>query len=444
MKKTENNIEQEFKDAVDFLLDIPRFTTKNSLEHTKAFLKELGDPQENFKVIHVAGSNGKGSVCMFIDHILQKEGKRTGLFTSPHLEDIRERFVVNGQMCGKEEFLQVFKLTGQAVDRMQKKNFPHPTFFEFIFAMGMLLFSRAQVEYAIVETGLGGRLDATNTVEHPLMTIITSISLEHTEILGDTIEQIAMEKAGILRPHVPLVCDGTSEEAVRVITAKAEKIGCSYCVIRPDMCKINEFNHKFIDFYMFTEYDKGTRWRIPFVSGYQVMNAALAVTAMRMMPVEDRPSDHSLKTGLAEGFWPGRMEEIMPEVYLDGAHNTDGIRVFMETADRISAEDSYRPLLLFSMVKEKDYHTAVSMLTAENWEAVTVTHIPGPRGLSEQELMHVFEENGNGVTECVPDLKEAFEQMLSRKKAGQKLFCTGSLYFVGALRSYIRNWKKEE
>lgn len=194
--------EAQFQKAVEYLLSIPKFTKKNSLEHTKELLHILGNPQENMKILHVAGSNGKGSVCMFLDHILRAGGKETGLFTSPHLEDIRERFVINGEMCTKEEFLGAYGEVSEAVEIIKKKNFPHPTFFEFIFAMGMVLFSRAGVEYAVLETGLGGRLDATNSIEHPLITVITSISLEHTEILGDTIEQIAGEKAGILKPGV--------------------------------------------------------------------------------------------------------------------------------------------------------------------------------------------------------------------------------------------------
>ena len=435
----------QYKNAVEYLLSIPKFTKKNSLDHTKELLGTLGNPQDQMKIIHVAGSNGKGSVCMFLDHILRAAGKKTGLFTSPHLEDIRERFVIDGAMCSKEEFLEAYREVSLAVDIMKKKNFPHPTFFEFIFAMGVVLFSRAGVEYAVLETGLGGRLDATNSISRPLVTVITSISLEHTEILGDTIEKIAGEKAGILKPGVPVVCDGTSEEGAAVIEQKARELGCPCCVIRPDMCKIRESKNKFIDFSIFTEYDNGTSWNIPFVSAYQAMNGALAVTAVRMLTRGDGKWDAAIRTGLQNARWPGRMEEIRPEIYLDGAHNTAGIREFIRTAAFLCREDSKKPLLLFSMVKEKDYHETIRLLTkAQLWESVTVTLIPGQRGLSETELLKTFQEDGREDTSCFHDYREAFQSVYRKKSPGQKLFCTGSLYFIGALRNYIKTIKQEE
>lgn len=440
-----------FEKVVEYLYDIPRFTKKNSLDHTKALLKELGDPQEKFKILHVAGSNGKGSVCMFLNCMLQKTGKKVGLFTSPHLVDIRERFQIDGQMCGKEEFLTAFSIVEQAVEKMQKKNLPHPTFFEIIFAIGMVIFARADVEYVVLETGLGGRLDATNAVAHPILTIITSISLEHTEYLGDTIVQIAGEKAGIIKPGIPVVYDGTEEAAAAVIARRAKELSCPVCEISSQMCKINEIKRNFIDFCLLTEYDNGTRWKIPFVADYQTRNAALAITGIRMLQqlnkgkmdkmdsVIEELTDAQAADALMHARWPGRMEEILPEVYLDGGHNVAGIREFIKTASRLVKEDKISPILLFSMVKDKDYSHAVEILSSEMcWNQIIVTSIPNARGLSVQELEQVFQQvqqdNICGITDC----GKAFEAAMDAKKVGQKLFCTGSLYFVGALKEYLQ------
>ncbi len=428
----------ELKKVVDRLYEIPKFTEKHSLEHTRLFLQYLKDPQEAFQVIHVAGSNGKGSVCMFISQVLLEAGRSVGLFTSPHLVDVRERFMINGELCAVSDFLEVYQTVKQAADYFQQKNLGHPTFFEFIFAMGMLLFQKAGVEYVVLETGLGGRLDATNCVEHPILTVLTSISLEHTEILGDTLEQIAFEKAGIMKPGVPVVFDANCTEAVPVIGKRAELLGCRAVGIDAGMCKIREIKNKFIDFSLCTEYDKGTSWQIPSVCTYQAMNGALAVTALRLLPKTWNLADEVIRQGLKKAVWPGRMEEVLPEIYLDGAHNTAGIREFLRTVKALCKEDDYKPMLLFSIVKEKDYHQVIRMLMKEQeWELVAVSTMPNLRGIPAETLKQLFETDTGVSVKAVVDYREAFRLLQKKKKDGQKLFCTGSLYFAGALKQML-------
>ena len=243
-----------YKETVEKILEIPKFTSKNSLGHTREFLRRLGDPQESFKVIHVAGSNGKGSVCAFLESALRASGKKTGLFTSPHLMHLEERFALDGQPCSREDFVWAAELAGQAAFAMVEEGLPHPTFFEYVFAVGMLVFAKRNVEYAVLETGLGGRLDATNIVAKPLLTVITSISLEHTEILGDTLAQIAAEKAGILKPGVPVVYDASVPEAEEIIRKKAASLGCKAYPVRPEKIKILLNTGKKIDFSYYSFY----------------------------------------------------------------------------------------------------------------------------------------------------------------------------------------------
>ena len=187
------------ENAREYLLGIPMWTKKkNTLSQVREFLTELGNPDSRLKIIHVAGTNGKGSVCADLTAILVRAGFRVGTFISPHLEDIRERFLLDGEMVSEEEFQGIFDQVLPVVRQKAKEGCCHPAFFEFLFLMAMVLFVKEQVDYVVLETGLGGRLDATNSAEHPCLTVITSISLDHTEILGDTIRQIAAEKARTL------------------------------------------------------------------------------------------------------------------------------------------------------------------------------------------------------------------------------------------------------
>lgn len=430
---------QEMRQAVDFLYEIPKFTEKNSLSHTKELMRLLGSPAKDRKVIHVAGSNGKGSVCSFLSAMLLAGGASVGMFTSPHLTDIRERFRINGKLCSEEMFLQSFYRVKEAVDELKKKNLSHPTFFEFIFAMGMVIFETARVEYVVLETGLGGRLDATNSFPSPVLSVITSISLEHTEYLGDTVEQIAAEKAGILKPGVPVVYDGEDVRAAGVIRARADQLHCPSCPVTDNMYKINGFKNNLIDFSLHTDYDKGTGWELAASAPYQVKNAAISVTAMRMMQdirQNKAFTDEVLRRGLRQTRWRGRMQEARPGIWLDGAHNTAGIRAFAGAVRLLTGEDRDEPLLLFSMVRDKDFRASIRFLAEEtSWDRIAVTTIPGERGIPFQELQREFEKYTDRPVSGYADYREALQEIQKNRKDGQKLFCTGSLYFIGALLS---------
>lgn len=214
-----------YTEAVAYIDETPKFTTKNSLEHTKECLRRLGNPQDKFKVIHVAGTNGKGSTCAFITSILREAGYSCGLFTSPHLVEINERFQINEVNIDNETFLEAFHRVKKLSDELVAEGSYHPTYFEMLFLMGMVIFAEAGVDYVTLETGLGGRLDATTSVENPVACVIASISFDHTQYLGNTIEAIAGEKAGIIVPGVPVIYDGNNKSAAAVIRAKAEELG---------------------------------------------------------------------------------------------------------------------------------------------------------------------------------------------------------------------------
>lgn len=434
-----------YEETVSYILDIPRFTKKNQPCHTRAFMERLGNPQEQLPAVHVAGSNGKGSVCAFISSILTESGLRTGMFASPHLTDIRERFLINGEPCSKEQFLKAEQLVRQEVVKMQRDGMPHPTFFEYLFAVGMILFLQEGIQCAVLETGLGGRLDATNVVRRPILTIITSISLEHTEILGDTLEQIAAEKAGIIKEGVPVIFDGNEPLAEPVIRDTAKQRQAPLKKVSWKDIKILLNDGKSIDFSMDCGYDV-TNVRISFPAKYQVMNAALALAAVPYLSEMFEIAHGAVYRGFERASWPGRMEETEPEVYMDGAHNVSGIQVFLDAVCSLAKCPS---ILLFSMVQEKDYEEAVRLLCQkELWEGIILTKISdNPRALDPEHLKSCFIRELSCRGKNIPVLiienpGEAFQEALKWKKPGQTLFCAGSLYLIGELKTVLRERKQ--
>ena len=272
------------QEAVSYIEDIPKFTSKNSLEHTREFLARLGHPEEGRKILHVAGTNGKGSVCAYMQAVLLAKKKQTGMFISPHLVEINERIKVNGEDISDGDFLEVFSYVKSVVESMEEAGIPHPSYFEFLFGMAMYAFGKADVEYIILETGLGGRLDATNAIRHPFVTVITSISLDHMDILGDTIEEIAAEKAGIIKPHVPVVyLDGKKSSGV--IEKKAAELEAPCIKIAKNAFEIQKTEEKYIDFSTASAYDKYTTWRLSNPGVYQAENAMLAIRALSLIHI---------------------------------------------------------------------------------------------------------------------------------------------------------------
>lgn len=425
-----DKMKMTYEQAVSYLYEIPKFTKKNGLEHTKELLRRLDIREGNFKIIHVAGSNGKGSVCRAISEVLTENQKSNGLFISPHLVRMEERFCINGKMCSVEEFLEAFHCVYEVVERMQKEGLAHPTFFEYLFGMGMWIFQKKRVEYLVLETGLGGRLDCTNVFTHPLLTIITSISLEHTEYLGDTIEKIAAEKAGIIKQGVPVLYDAGNEKADQVISTKASACQAKIYPVHRNSLKFPKFNGKYIDFYFQCDYDVDTKISIPFAAPYQMMNMTLAYQAMRMLEPETGIKKEEILKGIRNTRWQGRMQEVGENIYFDGAHNVEGIHAFLDSVALIRPQN---PILLFSMVSDKDYEKAIQLLAERGqWEQVIVTTISDKRGIPAEDIARIFSHFGQQAV-VIEDSRKAYEWALKGKKRGQALFCTGSLYFIGEL-----------
>lgn len=410
--------------AREYLLKIPFWTKKkNTLDQVREFLTELGDPEKKLRIIHVAGTNGKGSVCADLTSILKEAGYRVGTFVSPHLADIRERFLIDGEMVGETAFEECFQRVLVVVKKMTAKGCCHPTFFEFVFLMAMVLFEKEQADYVILETGLGGRLDTTNVISRPLACVITSISLDHTQYLGDTIAQIAGEKAGIIKPGVPLVYDDNRPEASDVIAARARELGIpAYPVSEKDV--------------------DGLIQKTDFAAPYQAMNAALAVKVLQILKIPGTEAD-VCREGLGKVFWPGRMEKIAENIWLDGAHNPGGIQAFIHAVKRQMGRDAV-PVkdetadgiqILFAAVSDKDYRDMIGMLCRElPLRHVTVAHIDSARAADQNVLAHQFAEAGCPSVEQYQTAEEALRAALSHREEYEKLYVVGSLYLIGEIK----------
>ena len=426
-----------YEEAVAYIEETPKFTTKNKLSHTKECLERLGNPEKKFKVIHVAGTNGKGSTCAFLTSIFREAGYSCGLFTSPHLVVINERFQINEKNIDNQAFMSAFEKVKALADELVAEGSYHPTYFEMLFLMGMVIFAEAGVDYVMLETGLGGRLDATTAVEEPAACVITSISFDHMQYLGNTIAEIAGEKAGIIVPGVPVIYDGNNPEAAKVIRKQAEALGSPYYEVKKENTEILRNTSAGIDFCMENEYYGNTAFSIPFIAGYQVMNAALALkTAEVLKDMVNLPKDSVLR-GLRETRWQGRIETVLPGVIVDGAHNEDGVEKFVETAEHFQKD--YPLTLLFSAVDDKDYTDMIRTVAGRiRFQHVIVTQVGGYRKVPAEQLADIFRKEGCLCAESCEDVESSFRRALEYRGKEGMLFCVGSLYLVGEIKAIIQ------
>lgn len=427
-------------DAEKYLLEIPLWTKKkNTLADVRAFLKELGSPEEGLRVIHVAGTNGKGSVCADMAEILHCAGYHVGAFISPHLVEPRERFLLDGRMASEAEFEEAFDRVLAAIGRMETRGYAHPSFFEFCFLIAMAVFSKQKVDYCILETGLGGRLDATNSIRKPQLCVITSISLDHREQLGDTVPEIAAEKAGIIKEGVPVVYDDNEPEASEVICAYADRLHApAYAVAEdgilrkpPDRGALGISREELFEII----------GQAPFLAPYQRMDAALALQALWVAGIPGLDSGACIK-GLKNVRWQGRMERLAPGVYLDGAHNPGAIRAFVRAVKEQEAEwrgQNGKLHLLFAVFADKDYREMIRLLCAGlAIHRVTVARLCGARSADPGELAALFCQGGCGEAVKYEDAGEAFDAALLQKNEEDRLYVAGSLYLIGEIKRHLR------
>ena len=413
---------------------------KFDLENITVLAERLGRPDRAYPSAHIAGTNGKGSTAAFLESILRYAGFRTGLNTSPHLEKINERIRINGAEISNEAFAETFTRIQLLIEELLAtgKLRAHPTYFECVTAMALESFARERVEFAVFEVGLGGRLDATNIIS-PAVTIITRIDFDHENFLGHSLKEIAAEKAGILKPSVPVVLAEQRPEAREVVLARAKELGCP--VFEP--ANIFRIDHDSVQNgrvrARVTEADSGTAFEIaPGLAGrFQFQNALNALAAARLL--RDRGfqiSDDAVTQGIASAIWPGRLEKLQshPDVYLDGAHNPGAARelaLFLEQnfADR-------KIWLLYGALRDKAVDEVAGQLFPHAAEVI-FTEPRTSRAISAARLAEIASHHAARFS-VNPNAEQALDDVLSQAAPDDAIFITGSLYLVGQLRHY---WK---
>ena len=399
--------------------DLPMWgEKKTSVSEVRAFLDELGAPDCAFRIIHVAGTNGKGSVCAYLTEALIRAGYRVGTFVSPHLVDIRERILIDGKMVSSEAFraaAETVKRQGEAELRAGR-NFP--AYFEYLYYMAMLLFREAGCEVAVLETGLGGRLDATNSCE-PWLTVLTSISLDHMQYLGDTVEKIAAEKAGIIKKGVPVVYLDAVPSVTAVIADKAREMQADAYPVAPN--------------------PQDTRFAF-LPAPYQRENAALAAKAFQVFSEGEtgdarrRTTAVSFPEAVRATVWTARMQEIHPDVFLDGAHNADGVLRMAEAGAALAAKRGKKPLLLTSSVQDKELSAiAETFVKVLRPTCIYLAPLHTSRGTEVHALADIYRNAGATAVKTYGSVGEALRQARGEQAEDAILFIAGSLYLAGEI-----------
>lgn len=417
----------KYKEAVEELFRRRTKGVKLGLERVISTLERLGSPQRSFRSIHIAGTNGKGSVSRIVYELLRAHGLSTGLFTSPHLVRFTERIVVDDSEIGEEEVIRLIEELKPYCEEL--------TFFEYVTVMAFKYFEEKGVEYAVLETGLGGRLDATNVVV-PEVSVITKIGFDHQEFLGNTLQEIAGEKAGIVKRGVPVVTASQEREAEEVILEKARQNGAEIFIYGRDFYgKLKEMslNGVVFDFYS-SGMDKISGLHLPLNGFYQVENASVAIRAfMRVFPDWD---EAKVREALRRVRFPGRLEVLSKEplIIFDIAHNPQAATALVSSLKKLTDK---KPILVFGVMKDKD---ALGILKSfEGYADRVIFAEPSyERRLDFEEFVRRFNGLRLKVTKATNSL-EAFYEANEECKKNPNLFvlCTGSAYLVGELKELL-------
>lgn len=427
-----------YTEAEEYISNIPKFAGKNSVEDTGRMLKLLAGSVDS-RIIHVAGTNGKGSVCAYLRSIFMQGGYSVGMFISPHLETMRERICIGEEMISEKEFTEIFKRVKECAICASEKKLSHPSYFEFLFLMAMLFFKEKKPDMIILETGLGGRLDATNCVK-PDVCVITEIGYDHMQYLGDTIEKIAAEKAGIIKPGVPVIFADKRPESTKVLAEYARKTDSPAVMIgKGNILNVN-INNKSIDFSLHTGYYNYVSLLLNTSAIYQVENASLAVAAAEAL-LDERITPDVIREGLRAAYWPGRMEEVLPGIYLDGAHNEDGIEAFLNTVGQDGCRG--KRFLLFGVVSDKRYETMIQRIAESGlFKEAAVTVLQTDRSASIDRLKCIWRRY-EITCSFHENAEEAYEYLKVARGDDDVIYIVGSLYLIGQMKNLIRRMQDD-
>ncbi len=409
-----------YNEALEYIHSVSWTFCKPGLDRIKELCNKLGNPQNSLKFIHVAGTNGKGSFCSMLHSILKEAGYRVGLFTSPYIKTFNERIAINGESIYDEDLAEITTQIQPIADSMQDK----PTEFELITAIGLEYFKRKKCDYVVLECGLGGRLDSTNIVENKILSVITGIAFDHTAILGNTIPEIAREKAGIIKADVPVLWCGNDKEAEKVISNEAKTQNAPLYIVDRSTLNIKKqtLDGTFFDF------DSLNDLKINLLGTYQIENATNVLNAVKILNSTGlNISYENIKNGLEKAKWHARFEIIShtPLIVFDGGHNPQGVCEAVKSIKRYFGNDKLN--IVTGVMADKDYNFIASKISEIASKVFCLTP-NNPRALNAKDYANVYTNLGieasyhNTVSEAINSAKQ---DALKSKKA---MLCLGSLY----------------
>ena len=434
-----SDIEVQYNKALDYLYSFVDYSLKHSSELAKAefnldrmfaLMEEVGNPQANYPIIHVAGTKGKGSVCALCASGLQAAGYTVGLYTSPHLLDYVERIQVDGEPISREQMIELVEEIKPAVARI-----PKLTTFEITTALGLLAFAKNDVNAAVVEVGLGGRLDATNLVM-PKVSIITSLSYDHMAVLGNTLAKIAGEKAGIIKPGVPVVSAPQADEALEVLERVAKERNCPFVLVGRDV-KFERLTSSLDGQNLaISDQQSVVRLEIPLLGEHQIQNATTAYTALKTSGIEI--SDTAIQNGFSQVKWRARFEVARrdPPVIFDSAHNQDSFEKLRETLEEHFPDNPV--YLIFGASEDKNIPGMFAEMKPKIRKLI-VTRADHPRALEPQEIVRLADQAGL-ESEAVTPVESAFRRALDlSEKDGSIVLSAGSMFVTAEV---MKAWNK--
>ncbi len=420
------------EEVMNFIDSSKKFGSRPGLLRIKKLCELLGNPQDKIKFIHIAGTNGKGSTSLYIHNFLSDAGHKTGLYTSPFIYEFNERIQINGESIPDDELVKIMSVVAEKVDIMTHQGYEHPTEFELITAAAFLYFEREKCDIVVLEVGLGGTFDATNIIKKPVLSVITSISLDHTDYLGNTLAEVSKNKCGIIKEGAPVISYiYQPEEALDVIEKTAKEKKVPFKIVADESLEINSMSLLGSDFTYC-----GEKYHTSLVGKYQIYNALTAILAReQLFNMGFNVSLQNVKNGLLEAKWPARFEilKTMPTVIADGSHNADGMNAFVETAKAVLSD---KPICVFGMLKDKDYEHCIKKLS-EITDTVVVTEVDSPRRETVEKLSHTARKYIKNVYE-EKENKDAIKKALELVKKDGTVIALGSLYMMKNIKDAIK------
>lgn len=401
---------------------------KKDLKRMQCLLDELGNPEKDLQVIHVAGTNGKGTTCSYIAHTLHSAGFKTGLYTSPHLETIHERIRINGEYISTEDLISLTERISPLVDQLEFKMGVRFYSFEILTAIAFMYFKEKAVDFLVLETGVGGKIDATNVVEKPLISVITSIGFDHTHVLGNSLEEIARHKAGIIKESRPVVVGPMENKIINIMKEVSEDLDSDLTLVDTDDIEIINQSLEEQSF----KYKQDVTLTTKLIGNHQIINTVLAYEALKILQLNyPYLTDDNIINGLASAFWAGRMQKLSdcPVVILDGAHNEIGVKALRHSIDYYFP--GQKITFFAGMMVEKNYNKMFDLLK----DVSKTFHLISPdltRGFNVQEVVKDLNQKGYHA-DSVDSLEEILNYIDNEATEDEIIIIFGSLYLVGDL-----------